>query len=95
MQQEIHISGHGVAGHDFGPRADRRLERFDGLLGVIVEGDLHQGLQAKSHRLRRDQRGVARDDPFLLQPLDPPLAGRGGKADAVGELDDRQAALGL
>ena len=95
MQQEIHVARHGVAGHDFGPRADRRLERLDGLLGVIVERDLHQGLQAKSHRRRRDQRGVARDDPFLLQPLDPPLAGRGGKADPVREIDDRQAALGL
>ena len=81
MQQEIHVAGHGIAGHDLGPRADRGLEGLDGLLRMIVERHLHQRLQAEPHRRRRHQGGVAGDDAFLLQPLHPALAGRGRQPD--------------
>ena len=54
-----------------------------------------EGLQRQAEPGRVQHRGVAGDDPGILQPLHPALAGGGGKPDLLGQRHHGQAAVAL
>ena len=67
VQQEIHLARHGVAGQDLGPVDERAPEAFDDLVGVLLELDLHDGLDSLARALRVDDRRVALDEARSLE----------------------------
>ncbi len=76
VQQEVHFARHGVAGEDFGPVDQRAPEAFDDLIGVLLELDLHDGLDGLPRALRVDDGRVPLDEPRRLRAA--ACAGRRG-----------------
>jgi hypothetical protein len=72
---------------------DAGFEVFEALRGVAVHGDIDEGHQGEAQFLGIHHCAVTGDDARLFQGLDPAQAGRGGEADAVGQLLIAQAAL--
>ena len=82
VQQEIHLAGHGVAGEHFGPVDERAPKALDDLIGMLLELDLHDGLDGLARAFRVDDGRVSLDEPRSLRaagsaarrawPKDPP-----------------------
>ena len=105
VQQEVHLAGHGVAGEDLGPVDERAPEALDDLIGMLLELDLHDGLDGLARALRIDDRRVTLDEPRSLElrgcgarrasRINPPL-GQVRYADAPVALQDIQdSSIGL
>ena len=95
VQQEIHLAGHRVAGEHFGPVDQRAPEALDDLVGVLLELDLHDGLDGLARAFRIDDGRVSLDESRRLELPDAPRAGRGREADALGEVGDADAPVPL
>ena len=62
---------------------------------MLAGADADKGGQAQPQRLRLQQRHPAADHAGLLQLLNAPPARRGGQADALGDLRQRQGGIPL
>ncbi len=77
LQQIVRRSGHQVTFQDIRHPRHGLLERLENFIRLAGQGDLD-----KRGRLALDlawvqQRDITTDDPLGLQPLHPPVAGRG------------------
>ncbi len=88
-------AGDGGALHHFGPALHRLLEGLEVFLGRQGELDRTVDLEIQTQLFPVEDGHAALDDPVVLQALDPPPAGAGGEADALGDLRHRQAGVVL
>ena len=72
-----------------------RFEGGDGAGVAAFQGDLHEGLESHPDGGRVHEGAVAGDDAAAFEFTQPPVAGAGGEPHSVGELGDRQPAVGL
>ena len=94
-EDEVAAAADHVALAQFGPVGDRGFELGEHAGGLALQAD-----QGEEGDRPADERGledgaVAADDALLLEAADAAQAGRGGNADAAGELDIGHAAVRL
>ena len=85
VQQVIHVTGQGMAGHHFWPGVDLARKRVDACGVVTFQLHPHEGLQAQPQALRVHFGTITSDHAFPLQPLHPAQAGRGREMHAFGQ----------
>ena len=95
MQDVIGVAGHEVAADDRRMRGHRFLERVEDTFFLAGEGDLDEHRRRLAEEPPIDQGPVAVDDARLLERSDSAKAGRGRQSDTVGQIDVRQATIGL
>src|SRR5205085_220798 len=88
-QQIIVFPGHEIALHDLGHLAHRALEGLESRLALAIERNAHEHVRRKPRLVLVDERGVALDEPGLLERPHPAQAGRLRQAHLV-----RQACVG-
>ena len=76
VQQEIHFARHGVAGEDLGPVDERAPKALDDFIGVLLELDLHDGLDGLARALGIDDGRIPLDEPRSLELPDAARARR-------------------
>jgi len=62
---------------------------------VLLQLDLHDGLDVRADALRVEHGRVTLDESRIFELTDAPGAGRGRKADALGQVGDTDAPVGL
>jgi hypothetical protein len=72
-----------------------RFEGGDGAGVPAFQGDVHEGLESHADGRGVDQGAVAGDDAVAFEFTEPPVAGAWREPHPVGELGDRQPAVGL
>ena len=90
---------------DQGVRVAGQRERLDELwqvgygpvdvvdLGSGGKAQLRERLELAAQQAMVEDRGVSADDAGALQPVDPPLGGRGREADEAADLTGRAASI--
>ena len=95
LDQIVEAAGHHVAFEDLRRPAHGGGELLEHVRRRLVEGDLDEDQELEPEPARIELRAEAGDVALPLQPLQA-LAGRGRRqADALGEVDRRDAALRL
>ena len=87
------LAGHQMTGDDGGRRGDGLLEGLEQILVLTGEADMHDDRHAETKRLPVDARLIALNDALLLERADAPGDCRGGKRNALGQLDLAQTAI--
>src|SRR6185436_10750637 len=95
VQQEVHLPGERVAGQYLRPFDQRPAEAFDNFIGVLLELDLHDGLDVGADALRVDDRRISLDESRILELPDAPRARGCRETDPLGEVGDTDAPVGL
>ena len=80
---------------DLGQLGYGRFEGGDGAGVAAFQGDLHEGLESHPDGGGVHEGAVAGDDAAAFEFTQPPVAGAGCEPHSVGELGDRQPAVGL
>lgn len=94
-QHEIRIARHQIAFHHLRAFHHLGLERAQVLILLPVQRDLHEDRRAAPQGRRADQRHIAFDHTFIFQPFQAAMTGGWRQADMVGQVSDRDAAIGL
>jgi len=94
-EQVIEFSGHQIAVHDFGQRANRVFEDLEFVLILAFEGDADEHDAREAGSLGVDPSRIALNRALLLQGPDSPKAGRLREVHPLGELNVCDAALEL
>ena len=77
LDEEVDVSRHQVAGHDFGHRQNGLDESIGLILRMALDFDAGKNGQPKSDRGPAEDRPVALDNALLFEKANPPRAGRG------------------
>src|SRR5882757_3788443 len=84
-----------MAGDDLRHCDDSLLERARALVGMAVDLDPEEHRQTEPDALAAEHGAIALDVSVVLKPPHAPQAGRGRKADAIGELEITQPPIRL
>lgn len=76
LQKIVRRPGHQMALQHIGHPAHLAFERLQHLVGLPRKGDFHENRGGPPHPAGIKKCYVAVDEPFHLQPLHPPVAGR-------------------
>jgi hypothetical protein len=94
-QEVVGVAEEALCVPDLGQRGYGGFEGGDGAGVAAFQGDLHEGLESHPDGGGVHQRPIAGDDAAALEFTQPPVARAGCEPHPVGELGDRQPAVGL
>lgn len=94
-QHEIRIARHQIAFHHLRAFHHFGLKCPQVLILLPVQGDLHEDRCAAAQRRRADQRHIAFDHAFILQPFQAAMTGGWRQADMVGKVGHADPTVGL
>jgi hypothetical protein len=95
FKEIVRLAGDEMACNNLWHRNDRFLELKRALVGVPVDLDADEDLEAEPDAVTSQGRPITLNVPVALQTLDTTQARRWRQADLVGELDIAQPAVGL
>ena len=93
FQQVVRSARHQVAFEDIGDPRHRAFKGVKQIIGLTLQGDLHENRGRATKASGVQKRDIAGDEAVLFQPLHPPVTGRWRQVYLLGQFRIGDAAV--